>query len=112
MLAFMWGSTLLLPSGIKSITKLILTQHQHMLFGAYWQALCQQSVAVQRGAGDPLHGVTLDELMATGAYTRIEAQALIGPDKVRESMRLARQALDQIKHPGGLPSYMGIRQGR
>ncbi|XP_051661762.1 endogenous retrovirus group K member 8 Gag polyprotein-like [Manacus candei] len=54
----------------------------------------------------------LDELMGFGPYTRIEAQALIGPDKIRESMRLARLALDKIKAPGGIPSYMGIKQGR
>lgn len=35
MLDFMWGSTLLLPNDIRSITKLILTQHQLMLFRAY-----------------------------------------------------------------------------
>ncbi|NXD57940.1 GA113 protein, partial [Corvus moneduloides] len=112
MLDYLWGSMLLLPNDIKNITKLILTQHQRMLFGAYWQTLCQQSVAMQRGAGDPLHGVTLEELMGQGNYTRREAQALIGPDKVRESMNLARRAIDQIKQPGGLPSYMSIKQGR
>ena len=100
------------PNDVKNITKLILTQHQRMLFGAYWQGLCQQSVAMQRAVGDPLHGVTLDELMGLGHYTRTEAQALIGPDKVRESMNLARRAMDQIKQPGGLPSYMSIKQGR
>ncbi|XP_048156271.1 endogenous retrovirus group K member 8 Gag polyprotein-like [Corvus hawaiiensis] len=112
MLDFLWGSMLLLPNDVKNITKLILTQHQCLLFGAYWQILCQQSVATQRRAADPLHGVTLDKLMSTGNYTQIETQALVGPDKVRESVQLARRTIDQIKDSGGLPSYMSIRQGR
>ncbi|XP_051632954.1 uncharacterized protein LOC127466311 [Manacus candei] len=112
MLNYIWGSNLLLPADISNIMKLVLSQHQQMLHSAHWQAFCQEAVAVQRQAADPLHGVTLDELMGLGPYARIEAQALIGPDKIRESMRLARLALDKIKAPGGIPSYMGIKQGR
>ncbi|NXW39543.1 GAK24 protein, partial [Phaetusa simplex] len=112
MLDYIWGTNILLPGDIRSIMRLILTQHQQLLFNAHWQSVCQESVAVVRGPGDPLHGVTLDELMGLGAYFRTEAQALIGPDKAKESMKLARQELDRIKSPEGIPSYMGIKQGR
>ncbi|NXH75845.1 GA113 protein, partial [Hydrobates tethys] len=112
MLDYIWGTNILFPSDIRSIVKLILTQHQQLLFNAHWQAVCQEAVAVVRAPGDPLHGITLDELMGLGAYYRAEAQITIGPDKARESMKLARRALDRIKEPGGIPSYMGIKQGR
>ncbi|NXK01362.1 GA113 protein, partial [Corythaixoides concolor] len=112
MLDYLWGTNILLPSDIRSIMKLILSQHQQLLFNAHWQAACQESVAIVRVPGDPLHGVTLQELLGLGPYFRAEAQALLGPDKIKESMRLARQALDRIKEPGGIPSYMGIKQGR
>lgn len=112
MLDYIWGTNILLPGDIRSIMKLILTQHQQLLFNAHWHSVCQESVAVVRQPGDPLHGVTLEELMGLGPYFRLEAQALLGPDKAKESMGLARRALDQIKEPGGIPSYMGIKQGR
>ncbi|NWV10615.1 POK9 protein, partial [Ptilonorhynchus violaceus] len=112
MLDYMWEQGLLLPSDIQSIMRLILTQHQQLLFNAHWQAVCQESVAVQRQPGDPLHGVTIEELLGIGAFLRVEAQALLGPDKLREGMRLARIALDRVKSPGGIPSYMGVKQGR
>ncbi|NXW11702.1 GA113 protein, partial [Fregetta grallaria] len=112
MLDYIWATNILLPNDIRSIMKLILTQHQQLLFYAHWQAVCQESVAVMRAPGDPLYGVTLDELLGLGPYIRPEAQVLMGPDKAQESMRLARRALDQIKEPGGIPSYMGIKQGR
>jgi len=112
MLDYLWGTNILLPGDIQSIMKLILTQHQQLLFNAHWQAACMRSVATVRQPGDPLHGVSLDELMGLGPYVRPEAQAIIGPDKAKESMAMARQAFDQLKEPGGIPSYMGIKQGR
>ncbi|XP_071889317.1 uncharacterized protein [Anas platyrhynchos] len=112
MLDYIWGTNILLPGDIRNIMKLILTQHQQLLFNAHWHAACQEAVAVIRAPGDPLHGVTLEELMGIGPYFRTEAQALLGPDKAKESMRTARRALDRIKGPGGIPSYMRIKQGR
>ena len=112
MLDYIWGTNILLPGDIRSIMKLILTQHQQLLFNAHWHSVCQESVAAVRQPGDPLYGVTLEELMGIGPYFRLEAQALMGPDKAKESMGLARRALDRIKEPGGIPSYMGIKQGR
>ncbi|NXO55392.1 GAK8 protein, partial [Aramus guarauna] len=112
MLNYIWGGNILLPADIRSLMRLILTQHQLLLFQAHWQAVSQEAVAVVRQPGDPLHGVTLDELMGLGNHTRTEAQALLGPDKLREAMRLARVALERVKSPGGVPSYMGIKQGR
>ncbi|NXH34042.1 GAK9 protein, partial [Myiagra hebetior] len=112
MLDYIWGSGLLLPADIRIIMCLILTQHQQLLFNAHWQAACPESVAVERQPGDPLHGIKLEELMGSGAYLRVEAQALMGPDKAREAMRLARAALERIKAPGVIPSYVGMKQGR
>ncbi|KAF1445513.1 Endogenous retrovirus group K member 8 Gag polyprotein, partial [Pygoscelis papua] len=112
MLDYIWGTNILLPGDIRSIMKLVLTQHQQLLFNAHWQAACQRSVVTARQPGDPLYGVTLDELLGLGAYLRLEAQALMGPEKAQETMLLARQAFDQLKEPGGIPSYMGIKQGR
>ena len=112
MLNYLFDSTLLLPNDLRGITKLIFTQHQQLLFNAHWQTLVNASVATPRGQGDPLHGVTIEELMGLGLYLHTEAQMLIGPDKVREAMRLVRLAIDRVKEPGGVPAYMGIKQGR
>eukprot|EP00076_Gallus_gallus_P034795 XP_025000333.1 uncharacterized protein LOC112530482 [Gallus gallus] len=112
MLDYIWSMQILLLSNCQAIAKLIFSQHQQLLFNAYWQELCHQSVSTARQPGDPLHGVTLEELLGLGPFFRTEAQALLGPDKCRETMYLARQAMDKIKVPGGLPFYMGIRQGR
>lgn len=112
MLDYIWGTQILLPADSRSVAKLILTQHQQLLFGAYWQSLCQECVNVQRQPGDPLFGVTLDELLGAGPFSRTEAQALLGPEKCRQSMNLAQMAIDRIREPGGVPSYMGIKQGR
>lgn len=88
MLDYIWGTQVLLPADCRGIAKLILTQHQQLLFNAHWQSLCQECVAVIRQPGDPLHEITLEELMGLGPFLQTEAQALIGPDKCREAMRL------------------------
>ncbi|NWY35049.1 GA113 protein, partial [Pheucticus melanocephalus] len=111
-LDYIWGTQVLLPNDCRGVARLILTQHQQLLFNSHWQSLCQECVAVARQPGDPLHGITLEELMGLGPFLRTEAQALMGPDKCREAMRLARLAMDRIKEPGGIPCYMGIKQGR
>ncbi|NXT45276.1 GAK8 protein, partial [Pelecanoides urinatrix] len=112
MLEYLFNAHVLLPSDIKGIARLIFTQHQHLLFNAHWQAEAQASVAIQRGQGDPLQGLTLDELLGLGPFQQMEAQALMGPDKCREAMRVAKRAIEKVKAPGGIPIYMGIKQGR
>ncbi|XP_039238153.1 endogenous retrovirus group K member 5 Gag polyprotein-like [Pipra filicauda] len=112
MLDYFWATQLLLPSDLRSISRMILTEHQQLLFNAYWQAYVNESVAVIRQPGDPLHGVTADELMGTGPYSRTEAQVHIGADKIREAMDLVRKALNRVKEPGGVPLYMSLKQGR
>ncbi|NWZ18012.1 GA113 protein, partial [Agelaius phoeniceus] len=111
MLDYIWGTQVLLPADCRTVIRLIFTQHQQLLFNAHWHAICQQCVAVVQQPGDPLYGVTLEELMGFGPFLRTEAQALIGPEKCREAMRLACLAIDRIKNPGGIPSYMGMKQG-
>ncbi|XP_066847083.1 uncharacterized protein [Anser cygnoides] len=66
MLDYLWSTNVLLPGDIRNIMKLILTQHQILLFNAHWHSACQEAVAVQRQPGDPLYGVTLDELLGVG----------------------------------------------
>ncbi|RMB95943.1 hypothetical protein DUI87_27583 [Hirundo rustica rustica] len=65
------------------------------------------SAALPRPQGDPLIGLTMDELMGQGPFHRIEAQ-----EKLREAMAVARRAMGKIRAPGGTPIYMGIKQGR
>ena len=112
MLDYLFSAHILLPADIRSITKLIYTPHQLILFNAHWHQLAVASAAVQRGPGDPLAGVTMEQLLGLGAWTRIEAQAISDPEVLRETMNLARKAMDSIKAPGGTPIYMGIKQGR
>ncbi|NXM87161.1 GAK19 protein, partial [Oenanthe oenanthe] len=112
MLDYLFDTQVLLPKDLQEISQLMLTEHQLWLFEAHWQALVNESVATQRQQGDPLHGVTADELMGRGNFLRREAQLLMGADKAREAMRVFRNALDRVKEPGGVPPYMGIKQGR
>ncbi|NWQ72511.1 GAK9 protein, partial [Neopipo cinnamomea] len=112
MLDYLWNNYILLPSDSRGIVKLLFSQHQQLLFNAHWQALVNESVAVRRAPGDPLAGVTIEELMGLGPYQRTEAQAILGPDKLREAMRLVRGAIDRVKDPGGIPMYMSIKQGK
>ncbi|NXB21110.1 GAK8 protein, partial [Rhagologus leucostigma] len=112
MLDYLFNAHLLLPTDIRGLARLIYTPHQRLLFDAHWQEEALASVNTQRAQGDPLHGITLDELMGFGPYARIEAQVLSGPDRCREIMAVAKRAMDKIKTPGGTPAYMGIKQGR
>ncbi|RMC19840.1 hypothetical protein DUI87_03405 [Hirundo rustica rustica] len=70
------------------------------------------SAALPRPQGDPLTGLTMDELMGQGPFHRIEAQVALGQEKLREAMAVARRAMGKIRAPGGTPIYMGIKQGR
>ena len=108
----LFSAHILLPADIRSITKLISTPHQLILFNAHWHQQAVASAAVQRGPGDPLAGVTMEQLLGLGAWTRIEAQAISDPEVLRETRNIARKAMDSRKAAGGTPIYMGIRQGR
>lgn len=112
MLDYLFNTQLLIPNDLRGLVKLMLTQHQQLLFNAHWQAQVNQSLMVQRQPGDPLHGVTMDELLGQGPYLRTEAQLLLGPDKIREAMRLVRAAMDKVQDTSGVPAYMGIKQGK
>ncbi|TRZ06606.1 hypothetical protein HGM15179_020499 [Zosterops borbonicus] len=50
--------------------------------------------------------------MGTGPFSNSDHQALRGPDKLREAMRLALEALRRVKITVGMPTYMNIKQGR
>ncbi|NXK37498.1 GAK8 protein, partial [Piprites chloris] len=109
-LDYMFNSQLLLPADLRAIARLLLSQHQQLLFNSHWQMIVYDAVAVQRQPGDPLYGVTAEELMGLGPYLRSDTQVYLGPDKLREAMRLARRAIENIKEPGGPPMYMSIKQ--
>ncbi|NWR25962.1 POK9 protein, partial [Emberiza fucata] len=56
MLDYIWGTQVLLPANCRGIAKLILTQHQQILFGTHWKALCLDlaaSVAVTLMTSQP-----------------------------------------------------------
>ncbi|RMC12419.1 hypothetical protein DUI87_09934 [Hirundo rustica rustica] len=74
MLEFLFNANLLLPSDIRGISKLIYTPHQRLLFEARWREEAAVSAALPRPQGDPLTGLTMDELMGQGPFHRIEAQ--------------------------------------
>ncbi|RMC01799.1 hypothetical protein DUI87_21607 [Hirundo rustica rustica] len=112
MLEFLFNANLLLPSDIRGISKLIYTPHQRLLFEARWREEAAMSAALPRPQGDPLTGLTMDELMGQGPFHRIEAQVALGQEKLREAMAVARRAMGKIRAPGGTPIYMGIKQGR
>ncbi|RMC19760.1 hypothetical protein DUI87_03324 [Hirundo rustica rustica] len=112
MLEFLFNANLLLPSDIRGISKLIYTPHQRLLFEARWREEAAVSAALPRPQGDPLTGLTMDELMGQGPFHRIEAQVALGQEKLREAMAVARRAMGKIRAPGGTPIYMGIKQGR
>ncbi|NXK70937.1 GAK8 protein, partial [Sylvietta virens] len=112
MLEYMFSAQALLPVDIKGITKLIYTPHQRLLFEARWREEAAQSAHLPRAQQDPLHGLTEDELLGQGQYARIEQQAALGPEKLREAMAVAKRAIDKIKSTVGVPLYMGIKQGR
>ncbi|NXK43742.1 GAK19 protein, partial [Piprites chloris] len=110
MLDYLFNSQLLLINDLKSIARLLLTQHQQLLFNNHWHAIVNESVAVQRQPGDPLFGVTAEELMGVGPYVRSDAQVYLGPDKLREAAELVRKAIERVKEPGGPPLYMSLKQ--
>ncbi|XP_031950973.1 uncharacterized protein LOC116437430 [Corvus moneduloides] len=112
MLDYIFNAFTLLPADIKGITKLMYTPHQRLLFEARWREEAAVTAAVPRPAADPLTGVTVAELMGEGDHMRVEAQAALGPAKLREAMAVAKKAMDKVRAPGGIPMYMSIKQGR
>lgn len=112
MLDYIFSTSVLLPADLKAIARLMFTPHQLLLFNAHWQHEATLSATAQRPPGDPLVGVSIEQLMGLGQWIRAEAQALAGPDILREAMETARKAMNKIRTPGGPPMYMSIKQGR
>ncbi|RMC22148.1 hypothetical protein DUI87_03021 [Hirundo rustica rustica] len=82
MLEFLFNANLLLPSDIRGISKLIYTPHQRLLFEARWREEAAMSAALLRPQGNPLTGLTMDELMGQGPFHRIEAQRRLCPVRI------------------------------
>lgn len=112
MLDYLFNAHILLPADILAITKLIYTPSQRLLFEARWREEAAHSASLPRPQGDPLTDLTVDELMGQGPYLRVEAQAGLGPHKLREAMAVAKRAIDKVRTSGGTPLYMSIKQGR
>ncbi|KAM4784111.1 endogenous retrovirus group K member 8 Gag polyprotein-like isoform 1-T5 [Cyanocitta cristata] len=112
MLNYIWGCGILCPEDIKTIVRMIMTPSQVMLWQAHWQRLCEASANTPRDPQDPLHGVTVEQLMGVGQFARVEIQVQVGPEKLLEAMRLARQAMSYVKTTSPQPSYLSIKQGR
>ncbi|NWH67889.1 GA113 protein, partial [Geococcyx californianus] len=112
MLDYLFNAHILLPADILAITKLIYTPSQRLLFEARWREEAARSANLPRPQGDPLTDLTVDELMGQGPYLRVEAQAALGPHKLREAMAVAKRAIDKVRTSGGTPLYMSIKQGR
>ncbi|XP_075300282.1 uncharacterized protein LOC142364530 [Opisthocomus hoazin] len=112
MLNYIWGGAVLCPEDIKVIMRMIMTQSQLLLWQAHWQRYCEASAQTPREQGDPLRGVTVEQLMGAGPFVTIRAQLQMGPQRCLEAMRTARAALEHVKTAQPSPSYMGIKQGR
>ena len=112
MLNYIWNVHVLLPGDLRRIMQLLLSPSQQLMCSSYWHQECQCSVDTQRGPGDPLNGVTMEELMGVGIWSRMEVQPNLGPDKLKESMRCFRCALDRIQDQGGPPPCMNMKQER
>ncbi|XP_030304567.1 endogenous retrovirus group K member 113 Gag polyprotein-like [Calypte anna] len=112
MIDCIWGAGPLLPEDVKGIMGMITTPSELMLWQAHWQQLCESFAAIPRQQKDPMFGVSACQLMGTGPYAGIEAQARLGLDKVRESMRLAQEALSRVRTMPPVPSFMSMKQGR
>lgn len=112
MINYIWGSTILAPEDLKVIMRMIMTQSEQLLWQAHWQRLCEISSNTPRYEGDPLFGVTVQQLMGTGLFTRPDMQVQLGPEICLESMNLARRALGMIRTSKPTPSYMSLKQGR
>ncbi|XP_075282086.1 uncharacterized protein LOC142361906 [Opisthocomus hoazin] len=112
MLNYIWGGAVLCPEDIKVIMRMIMTQSQLLLWQAHWQRYCESSAQTPREQGDPLRGVTVEQLMGAGPFVTIRAQLQMGPQRCLEAMRTARAALEHVKTAQPSPSYMGIKQGR
>ncbi|XP_055556314.1 uncharacterized protein LOC129734920 [Falco cherrug] len=112
MLNYIWSSDILCPEDIKNIMHLILKQSQQLLWQAHWQRLCEVSAHSPRQQGDPLLGVTVEQLMGTGPFQSVDAQLHLTPEVAAESMRLAREALQRVKTSPPSPSYLSVKQGR
>lgn len=111
MLNYIWGSSVLAPEDIKVIACMIMSQSEQLLWQSHWQRLCEISSNTQ-AEGDPLFGVTVQQLMGMGPFATPDMQVHLGPDVCLESMQTARQALEMIKTSTPTPSYMSIKQGR
>ncbi|XP_064032381.1 endogenous retrovirus group K member 113 Gag polyprotein-like [Pogoniulus pusillus] len=110
-LDYIFSGYVLCPEDVKRIMRLILTPSQQMLWQSQWQQLGTNSQNQPRAQGNPLHGVRVDQLMGTGNFSTIAAQAECGAEILQEAMRTAKEALSMIKIEPGPPTYTTIKQG-
>ncbi|KAM9600115.1 uncharacterized protein ACIBXB_003779 isoform 1-T2 [Morphnus guianensis] len=111
LLNYIWNAHVLTSENIKGVFRMALTPSQLLLWHAHWQRLCDISAHTARAQGDPLADVTVDQLMGTGVFAHVTMQMEMGPEKCLESMRLAREALSNVRETPATPSYMSLKQG-
>ena len=91
---------------------MIMSQSEQLMWQAHWQRLYEVSSNTPRAEGDPLFGITVQQLMGMGPFATPDMQVHLGPDVCLEGMRTARQALEMVMTSALTPSYMSIKQGR
>lgn len=96
---------------IKGIVRMIMTQSQLLLWQANWQRYCEVSSHQPRQQGDPLSGVTVEQLLGMRRFATIDVQIQLGPDICLEAMRTAQLAIPAVETSPPSPSYMAIKQG-
>ncbi|XP_068014600.1 endogenous retrovirus group K member 24 Gag polyprotein-like [Melanerpes formicivorus] len=102
---------LLTPYDIRVIVHTLLTPHQQVQFFDMWQAACNAAEAVPRQPGDPLCGVTAQQLMGLGPFASLDWQARFPVEVLQLTQNLAIRAWSGIQDDQAGPAFATIRQG-
>ncbi|XP_048145667.1 uncharacterized protein LOC125318780 isoform X1 [Corvus hawaiiensis] len=111
-LQFIFTADVLCPNDCISITQLLLTPSQFLLWERMWKRLAQGEASKHQGdTQDPLYAIQADMLTGSGAFGATVAQLTMPAIIHQLSQTLAHKALLSVPEKKKSPPYAAIRQG-
>lgn len=111
MLNYIWGLCLLCAEDITTLCRLIMTPSQTMSLDQNWHAQAVRVARVPHQQGDPLRGVTVDQLCGTGHFFGVNAQLRFPIALHGTAMDISCMAISAVPSEPRTPPYVSIKQG-
>lgn len=96
---------------IVQIASVLLSPSQQLIFTKAWRTLCEKEAAKTRQQGDPLFGITVQQLMGERPWADSNLQLRSIPEVHQRAQELAIMAISTLPESGKPHAFAQVHQG-